>query len=212
MAGEAEKAKFIVGLGNPGRSYVKTRHNVGWMVTGELRNRWSLGCGRKAFGGLLYDARELGPQGICRSAMVFEPQMYMNRSGEAVKGLVGYHKAKPEDVLVVLDDMALKLGWVRARPGGSDGGHNGLKDILRLLGTQQVPRLRIGIGPPSASEKDVEHVLSSFSSEELGTVAKAVSKAADAVEDWLGFGISYVMDKYNSKAEQLEHPDNGNEK
>jgi len=123
MAGESETTKYIVGLGNPGRRYAKTRHNVGWMVTAELRKRWGLGEGRKKFGGLLYDARGVGPDGKYRGAMLFEPLTYMNRSGEAVKGLVTFFEAQLEDLLVVLGDMALRPGWIRARAGGSDGGH-----------------------------------------------------------------------------------------
>ena len=136
----------------------------------------------------------------------------MNRSGEAVKGLAAYYKAQTEDLLVVLDDMALRPGWVRARAGGSDGGHNGLKDILRLLDTQDVPRLRIGIGHPPPDAEDIEYVLSPFSKQQLEKMEKAIARAADAVEDWLACGTGYVMDKYNSKTDQLAELENGSEK
>lgn len=190
--------RFVVALGNPGRRYARTRHNVGWLVAATLRKRWNADEGRKAFGGRLFDVRPTGPDGQPQRVMLFEPLTYMNRSGQAAKGLVSFYKADWNDVLVVLDDMALPPGRLRARPDGSDGGHNGLKDILALAGTQLVPRLRVGIGPPPDGMDAVDYVLTGFSEDQAQTIDRAAERAADAVEDWIAFDINYVMDKYNA--------------
>ena len=190
--------RFIVGLGNPGRRYAKTRHNIGWMVLAALRRRWQVASGRSGFGGVVYDARLVGPDGQVARVVMLEPLTYMNRSGEAVNGLVKYYRADCHDVLVILDDMALPLGRVRVRPGGSAGGHNGLKDIIALLGTEEVPRLRVGIGqaPPEVPSED--YVLAKFEKHELDAIAMATEAAAAAAQDWIYSDIKYVMDKYNA--------------
>jgi len=201
MDRQVERRRFVVGLGNPGRRYARTRHNVGWMVLAALRRRWRVDSGRLGFNGRLYEARPVGPDGKARAVKLFEPLTYMNRSGQAVAALANFYRLDYPDVLVVLDDMALPVGRIRIRAGGSDGGHNGLKDILNLLGSQQVPRLRIGVGPAPQDKPWVEHVLTEFDKDELEVVESAIDKAADAVEDWLAFGIDYVMDRYNATAE-----------
>lgn len=197
MEDKQQRRKFIVALGNPGRRYAGTRHNTGWMVLAELRRRWGLGSGRGAFGGLVYQAAVPDKDGLPGRVTLLEPLTYMNRSGEAVKGLLGFYKAEPSDLLVILDDLALPLGRVRARPGGTDGGHNGLKDVIRLLGTEDVPRLRVGIGRPPAQVDMVDYVLSAFREEERPAIEQAISTAANAAEDWTSHDIGYVMDKYN---------------
>ena len=198
----AETTKLVVGLGNPGRRYARTRHNVGWMVLAEVRRRWGLADeGRKAFGGEVYDARRAGPDGESRRVMLFEPHTYMNRSGEAVAGLVTFYKADCRDLLIVMDDMDLPVGVLRARARGSAGGHKGLDDVLRLLGTQDVPRLRLGIGSPPSPMDAIDFVLGVFDDAELALIAPAVTQAADAVDDWIAWGIQAVMDKYNRKVE-----------
>ncbi len=196
----AESTRYIVGLGNPGRRYAKTRHNVGWMALAALRRRWAIGDGRAAFSGMMYEAR-LADQAASR-VVLFEPQLYMNRSGEAVNGLISFYKADSRNVLVVLDDMALPLGRLRARANGSAGGHNGLKDILRHLGTDEVSRVRIGIGASPEQMDSADYVLAKFADEEIETVATTIERAADAVEDWIAKDIRYVMDNYNRPPEQ----------
>ena len=125
------------------------------------------------------------------------PETYMNRSGQAVRELSGVYKAVPEDILVVLDDLALPAGRVRARARGSAGGHKGLADVLRVLGTDEIPRLRIGIGEPPGGMDAVDYVLARFSRDELEEARHAVETAADAVEDWLFNDMAFVMDRYN---------------
>ena len=188
--------KLVVGLGNPGSRYARTRHNVGWMVLEALRQRWNWDGGRKMFGGLLYDGRATGPDGQSQRVLLLEPHTYMNASGQAVATAAGFHKVPPCDVLVVLDDMALELGRLRVRPGGSAGGHNGLSDVLRALGTSEVGRLRVGIGSPPPGAW-IDFVLTAFSAEEQEVIRPAVKLAAAAVEDWVFRGMAWVMNHYN---------------
>ena len=202
QADEADRTKFVVGLGNPSRQYARTRHNVGFAVLEALRRRWDLDKGRRAFEGRLNDARVQRPGTGVRRAMLLEPHTYMNCSGRAVRQMADFYKAACEDLLIVLDDMALPVGRLRARAEGSAGGHNGLTDVLAALCSEKVPRLRIGIGPPPGSMDPKDFVLSPFLDEELATIRQAVPRAAEAVEDWLFHGIAYVMDKYNRKADE----------
>jgi PTH1 family peptidyl-tRNA hydrolase len=196
---QGETTRFVVGLGNPSRQYARTRHNVGFRVLQELRRRWQLGEGRKAFSGRMNDARLAGPAGAAQRVILLEPHTYMNRSGQAVREMVTFYKACPADVLMVLDDMALPSGRLRMRLGGSSGGHNGLSDVLSALGSEEVPRLRVGIGQPPPMADAADYVLSPFAPEETGVIEQAVVRAAQAVEDWVFHGHSYVMDKYNPK-------------
>jgi len=189
------KARFVVGLGNPGRRYAKTRHNVGFMVLAELRRRGDFGWGKRKFHARRWSGRLAG-----QALTLLAPQTYMNRSGLAVSEMAAFYRADPTDVLVVMDDMALPLGVLRARARGSAGGHNGLADIISALGTNQVPRLRVGIGAARGARDAAGHVLSEFAKSEKPVVDEAIQRAADAVEDWIGRGIAFVMDNYNKKA------------
>ena len=200
------KTRFVVGLGNPGSRYARTRHNVGFMVVQELARRWSADGPRGAFDGQLYDARvELA--GAQQRVMLLMPMTYMNRSGSAVGQLAKFYKAEPQDILVVSDDLALSTGRLRARANGSAGGQKGLDDVLSALGTQSVPRLRIGIGSPPGTMSAADYVLTAFSEDELAAIRLAVDKAALAVEDWLTNGITYVMDRYNRRESQAQDSD-----
>lgn len=196
MAGETD-IRLVVGLGNPGRQYAKTRHNVGWMVLDELQKRWQTPPGRKMFGGELWDARIAAADGSVRRVLLLEPHTYMNRSGQAVSAAAGFYKLGPQQVLIVLDDMALAVGRLRIRPGGSGGGHNGLGDVLRALGTQQAPRLRVGVGSAPPGLDWADYVLMPFAADEHAIIGQAVRQAAAAVEDWVFHGIDRVMETYN---------------
>ncbi|MCD4699801.1 MAG: aminoacyl-tRNA hydrolase [Phycisphaerae bacterium] len=193
--------KFVVGLGNPGRQYRDTRHNVGFMVLKELRRRWEPGRGKRKFHARVWEANA-GGQRIILAA----PQTYMNRSGLAVAEMTGFYKVDPSNVLVVMDDVALATGRLRARASGSAGGHNGLNDILKVLGTNRLARLRIGIGDPPERMDPADYVLSGFKAEEKPLIAEAVKLAANAVEDWINKGITYVMDRYNHEVESSDKP------
>ncbi len=197
----SDRRRFVVGLGNPGRQYARTRHNVGFRVVEELARRWSAEAPRQAFGGQLREARPIGPDGTPRRVMLLTPQTYMNRSGSPVQELASYYKAAGEDLMIVLDDMNLPTGMVRARASGSAGGQKGLADILAKLGTRDVPRLRIGIGAPPGRMDGADYVLGRFTEAEEEAVGPAIVTAADAVEAWLARGMTFVMDRYNRKAE-----------
>lgn len=189
--------RLVVGLGNPGRRYRGTRHNVGFRVLRELCRRWQVETGRRAFGGTVYEARPARPGGPAQRVLMLAPETYMNRSGEAVQALRAFYKADPADLLVVLDDYALPLGRIRLRAKGSPGGHNGLADVLQRVGTDEVPRLRIGIGSPPPGQDTVGFVLTRFGPEEEPEIEAAVRQAAEAVEDWTFEGITPVMNRYN---------------
>jgi len=192
----------VAGLGNPGREYERTRHNMGFRVLEALREKWHADDGRGGFGGRVYDARPVRPGDGMRRVLLFEPHTYMNRSGQAVREMATFYKAAPGDLLIVVDDMNLPLGRLRARAGGSAGGQKGLADILRALGTPDVPRLRIGIGRPPAQWDAVDYVLSRFGADEQPVIDAAIDRAAEAVEDWVFHGLPFVMGRYNRKPDE----------
>jgi PTH1 family peptidyl-tRNA hydrolase len=193
--------KLVVGLGNPGREYLWTRHNVGFRVIETLTRRWDCPRGRRAFHGRLFKAA-VGT--AAQPVLLFQPHTFMNRSGAAVQELKAFYKTDGPDVLVILDDMALPLGQLRLRCGGSAGGHNGLADVLAALGTQDLPRLRIGIDAAPAGMDPADYVLRPFEAGQEKTIEQAIEQAAQAVEDWVLQGSEYAMGKYNRKADERE--------
>ncbi len=186
--------KLIVGLGNPGREYERTRHNVGFVVVDELARRWGFEVRKTKF-----HARTGGGAAEGQSVLLMKPQTYMNRSGLAVGEALGFYQVAAEDLLVVVDDMALELGQLRLRGQGSAGGHNGLKDIIAALGHQNFARLRIGIG--AGGPDAVNHVLSVFSPTEQEACEAAVQRGTDAAICWLSEGMDAAMNKYNQKSQ-----------
>lgn len=184
------RTKVVVGLGNPGRQYAQTRHNFGFFVVDEMAKRTSAPSSRKRMNAEISEAR----YGDDRLILVM-PQTYMNASGVAVREIMRWYKVEPEDVLVVVDDLDLRFGQIRLRPRGSAGGHNGLKSIFKEIGTQEIPRLRLGIG--RSGDRAVAHVLSRFSPEEQEALPGLVDEAADAVELWLERGIIEAMNLIN---------------
>ncbi len=193
--------KFVVGLGNPGREYRDTRHNIGFMVLKELRRRWEPGRGKRKFHAMIWTANVSGQR-----VMLAAPQTYMNRSGLAVAEMTTFYKSDASVVLVVLDDVALPTGRLRARASGSAGGHKGLGDILKTLGANRLARLRIGVGAPPEKMDSADYVLSRFRPDEKPVIAEAVELAANAVEDWINKDITYVMNHYNHEAESTDKP------
>lgn len=190
--------KLVAGLGNPGKRYAGTRHNVGFRVAETLRHRWGCGRERRAFDGRLSDARVGAPGGDAAArVLLLRPMTYMNHSGRSVARAVEYYDVPCRNVLVVLDDLDLPLGRLRLRMRGSSGGHKGLRDILSALSSEDVPRLRIGIGVPPPACDPAEYVLAPFGKSEAKEIGPALQRAADAVEDWIAHGATYVMEQYN---------------
>ena len=184
---------LIVGLGNPGEKYEETRHNVGFMVADELGERGKFPIQRLKYHALTNTA-VIGGQG----ALVMKPTTYMNLSGEAVGEAARFYKIAPDHVLVISDDVDLPLGKLRLRTGGSAGGHNGLKSIIQHLGSDQFPRLKVGVGGKPRPDYDMaDWVLSRLQGEDKKVMDEAVQRAADAVECFLRDGPQKAMNRYN---------------
>lgn len=183
--------RLVVGLGNPGEEYSRTRHNVGFALLDRLAGE---GSDWKDY------ERGLGLWTKSSSLFLLKPMTYMNLSGDCVQPFAAFYKIKPEETLIVYDEIALPLGDVRLRPKGSAGGHNGMKSIIGRLGTDQVPRLRIGIGPQPQFMDSAKFVLAKFTAAERETLEKALDKAEGAVEAAASLGLDAAMNKYNPKA------------
>ena len=184
---------MIVFLGNPGTRYTGTRHNIGWAVGDVISSRCSVRIDRLRSHALTARCSLGG-----REVLLVKPQTYMNLSGEAVRPLADYYKIPPEQILVVSDEIALVPGKIRLRPGGSAGGHNGLKSIIQHLGTDQFPRLRLGVGSPPHPDYDLaDWVLGSFRGEDAVTMHRAAERAADALECCVRDGIDSAMNRFN---------------
>lgn len=187
--------KAIVGLGNPGRRYEGTRHNLGFMVVEAVARRpgaRATGAAREQFESLVMETT-LGEERI----LLVKPQTYMNLAGSAVQPLLAWHKIAPADCLVICDDLNLPVGRLRFRAGGSAGGHHGLEDIEQRLGTQEYPRLRIGLGLPAGWVVE-SFVLGKFSGEELKAIEPAVKAAAEGVEVWAIKGVNAASNRFNA--------------
>ena len=193
--------KLIVGLGNPGREYRETRHNVGFMVVNEIARRYALGWTQApsqvpdAF-----IAKRYGTDPV----LLAKPLTYMNLSGEAVAALTRYYDVPVEDLLIVVDEAALPFGKLRARARGSAGGHNGLKSVIERLGTTEFSRLRLGVGRGDSRRDLGDHVLSIFERSERAELESFITRAADAAEMFVAAGILKVMDTYNPEAAPSE--------
>ncbi|XAL99207.1 aminoacyl-tRNA hydrolase [Phycisphaeraceae bacterium D3-23] len=195
--------KLIVGLGNPGPEYAKTRHNVGFMLVDRLATRHNLtGAKHKFHSGVLDGEIFCGPDGTMspHRCLLMQPMTYMNRSGLAVAEAVRFYKLEPTtDVLVLVDDIALDCGVIRLRAGGSSGGHNGLTDIERALGTRDYPRLRIGVDPKGrVPQKD--YVLGRFTPEQWDRTDPALDRGVKCIEMWLSEGLEKAASLFNAKA------------
>lgn len=189
---DRKRLRLVVGLGNPGAKYEKTRHNIGFDCLNLLSKKWSGPIPMTKYEGQL---SKVTIQGV--EVLLLWPMTFMNASGRCVQQVVRFYKIDPSDVLVVCDDLALPIGKLRVRRSGSAGGQKGLADILRVLGTQDVPRLRIGIDPCPPQWETADYVLSRFRSEERETVELALERAAEAISCWVDRGIDHCMNIYN---------------
>ncbi len=183
--------KIIVGLGNPGLRYRKTRHNIGFVVLRSLAKKHGISMRRKGYRGAYGIGRVLRQE-----VMLFEPHTYMNLSGEAVKSVCSSKLEDRNDLLVISDDFQLLLGDLRLRERGSSGGHNGLQSVIDKVGPA-FTRLRVGIGSPAPDEDIVSYVLSTFRRSEKIELGKAVEKAVKCAEMWLTKGSKEAMNRYN---------------
>lgn len=190
---------LIVGLGNPGREYDNTRHNIGFRCVDALAQAH----------GLAYERKKKSKAKIAtgtiagKSVLLAKPQTFMNLSGSAVQGLATFYKIPPSHILVIFDDLDIVPGTLRIRPKGGTGGHKGLTDIVRRLGTQEIPRIRFGIGRPPDQMDPAAYVLRRFDAEEETIIAEAIQRTIKAVETWLTDGIDTAMNHYNGTAEEV---------
>jgi PTH1 family peptidyl-tRNA hydrolase len=184
--------KLIVGLGNPGGQYKNTRHNVGFEVVGRLASKSAVGPPRARFQGEIAEATIAASK-----VLLLTPLTYMNASGASVLAARDFYKIENENILVICDDFALPLGKLRLRAKGSSGGQKGLEDILRRLGTEEVSRLRIGVGVLPPGRDAAGYVLSKFTKEEQPEIAFAIERAADAAAVWAELGLEAAMNRYN---------------
>lgn len=192
MSGERDWL-LIVGLGNPGREYAGNRHNVGFDCVDLLAEKHGISLDKSQ-----HKARLGMGQVAGRHAILLKPQTYVNDSGEAVGAVARYYKVAPGDVLVIYDDLDLPQGTIRLRPGGSSGGHNGIKSIIEHLGTQAFPRVRIGIGRPPGRMEPKDYVLQDFSAAEREAMAEVFDRVVDAVETFVRDGIREAMNRFNA--------------
>jgi PTH1 family peptidyl-tRNA hydrolase len=185
--------KLVVGLGNPGRKYVGTRHNVGFEAVDELARRLAGSGGRKA----RFHAEVLEAQDEGESLLLVWPQTYMNLSGRTVGEAVEFYKLDLHRLLIVCDDFHLPVGTIRFRARGSPAGQKGLANILQQLGTDEVSRLRIGVGPLPAGWDAVGYVLGRFSEGERESAGVAIQRAADGIKCWIRDGVDVAMNRFN---------------
>ncbi|MDE7016617.1 MAG: aminoacyl-tRNA hydrolase [Lachnospiraceae bacterium] len=189
---------IIVGLGNPGRKYENTRHNVGFMVIDELAGKFSIAVSEKKH------KANIG-KGIIggEKAILVKPQTFMNLSGESVREIIDYYKIEEKTELIVIsDDISLDVGTLRIRKKGSAGGHNGLKNIILHLGHDEFQRIKIGVGKKPEEYDLVDYVLGHFDRDDIGQIAESVKKAAEAVEAMIIDGTDSAMNQFNKKAEK----------
>ncbi len=187
--------KIVVGLGNPGSEYTRTRHNIGFEVLDELARRWQAVSPKTKFQAEICETSFQGEKVVLAA-----PQTYMNLSGQSVAQIVKFYQAQPGDVLVICDDMNIPLGRLRFRGSGSAGGQKGLKNIIDCLATEHVPRLRFGIGRPPGQMDAVNFVLAKFRKQEWDEVLTLIQRAADGVETWIREGVPTAMNLFNGDA------------
>lgn len=186
--------KFVVGLGNPGRKYHGTRHNLGWRVVDGLADVLGGGNARECWDGMALR---------CADVTLFKPLTYMNDSGRAVGRLVAESGTGLQDLLIVLDDLSLDLGILRLRPGGASAGHRGLQSVMDCLGSDEFARLRLGIGPCPEGVEWLDFVLEPFDKEQAPLVELEIQRAVEAAQCWLKDGLDAAMSRYNGPVEKV---------
>jgi PTH1 family peptidyl-tRNA hydrolase len=190
---DMDESFLVIGLGNPGREYRLTRHNIGFIVLDQLAVKLDVRFSRLQSKALVASAMHHE-----RRIILAKPQTYMNFSGRAVQGLVRFHKLPFTNILIVNDDMDLPVGTIRIKPDGGSAGHKGIISIIQHLGTDEFPRIRLGIGHPPGQMQSQDYVLQGFSENEFTIVSETISRAADAILVWVLEGLDAVMNQYNS--------------
>ena len=188
---------LIAGLGNPGKEYENTRHNAGFLVLDTLAQKLGADLSERKYRALCGKA-VIGGQKV----ILLKPQTYMNSSGESIRAAADYYKVPPEDILVVYDDISLAPGQLRIRAKGSAGGHNGIKSIIAHLGTQEFPRVKVGIGEKPPRMDLADYVLGHFSSGEKKIMEEAAKEEADAICEIVNVGIEQAMNDHNRRKEE----------
>ena len=183
---------LIIGLGNPEEEYSKTRHNMGFNTINKLAKKYNIEINKNKFQGL-YETAIIEGQKI----VLIKPQTYMNLSGNCIKEFVNFYKIENENILVIYDDMDIEPGTIKIRKKGSSGGHNGMKSIIQLLGTEEFPRIRVGIGRPEHSGDEVNYVIGAIPEEEIPKLEEGTEKAKEAIIEILKNGIDSAMNKFN---------------
>ena len=189
---EAARIRLVAGLGNPGPDYELTRHNVGFLVVERLAAQFGTAWEKSS----KWDAASAK----CGEVILVKPLSFMNRSGHPLFAIAQFYKIEPQEILVVLDDFALPLGRLRLRPNGSSGGHNGLESIIAQFGTEEIPRLRVGIGA-APSQASIDYVLGRFFDEEKPLVRSTIDRAGDAVKCTIDNGLVSAMNTFNKTEE-----------
>lgn len=201
--------KMIVGLGNPGPQYARNRHNIGFQVVDILAERHGISLSRAKFNALfglgsITHARAPKGDRLLRvdasgqRAALMRPLTFMNRCGSSVAPMARFYRVEPQDIFVIYDELDLPSGKLRLRPFGGSGGHNGMKSLIQMLGTDRFPRARVGIGRPRAPMRPADYVLQNFSVDEEIAFESLRPRIADAVETWLFHGIDLAMNRFNS--------------
>ena len=183
---------LIIGLGNPEEEYSKTRHNMGFNAINKIAEQYGIKVNKSKFQGL-YESAIIEGQKV----MLIKPQTYMNLSGECIKQFVDFYKIPKEEILVIYDDMDIEPGKIKIRKKGGAGGHNGMKSIIKILGTEEFARIRTGIGRPEHSGDDINYVIGAIPEEEIPKLQEGVEKAKEAVIEILKNGIDSAMNKLN---------------
>ena len=183
---------LIIGLGNPEEEYSKTRHNMGFNAINKIAEQYGIKVNKSKFQGL-YESAIIEGQKV----MLIKPQTYMNLSGECIKQFVDFYKIQKEEILVIYDDMDIEPGKIKIRKKGGAGGHNGMKSIIKMLGTEEFARIRTGIGRPKHSGDDIKYVIGAIPEEEIPKLDEGVEKAKEAVIEILKNGIDSAMNKLN---------------
>ena len=191
--------KAIIGLGNPGMKYAGTRHNIGFDAVTAIADKYNLSINNKKFKGVYADGHIAGEK-----VLLVQPQTFMNLSGECVREVADFYKLTPDEIIIICDDINLDVGRLRIRKKGSAGGHNGLKNIIAHLGTEEFPRIRVGVGEKTEGWDLADYVLARFDKDSEPVIREALANVVGAVETWISEGIDAAMNRFNVSAKKKE--------